>query len=413
MTSFSLLASLVAFLLVASLEARLDGREIPTNEGVLGATPCFTSNCHQAPGSTFNSGGSVTFNNLPGSFVPGQTYDIAVTITGGTVYGLQGVTVFSDNTQAGTLTPLTSGLTVHSPPDANGVQFLVHSLKPLNTATVNFRWTAPTNPKEANVIFKVASNSANNDISPTGDKINTRQATIPQQSGPALTEKLYFAQFADGAVDTVQLFSQVTLVNLSSTQAVTGKIEILDDNGNAIIVDGIGTQDTFEIAPGGSAVFKTDAMGEVQVGSAIVSSDFPLAGVILFAGTVGVAGVGSSQALQSFLAPMETDLENEIRTGIALMNLDGVEKTLQTELLDLNGQIVATGTVSRKEDPQKPLAPNGHIALFLDELNFEGSPDLSKFQGVLKVTASSGQIAATAIRQSPGEFATLPVAQPQ
>ena len=74
------------------------------------------------------------------------------------------------------------------------------------------------------------------------------------QAQQQLTEKLFFAQFADGAVDTVQLCSQVTLVNLSSTQAVTGKIEILDDSGKAIIVDGIGTQDTFRIAPGGSAL---------------------------------------------------------------------------------------------------------------------------------------------------------------
>ncbi|MFQ5928970.1 MAG: choice-of-anchor V domain-containing protein [Acidobacteriota bacterium] len=397
----------MAFLLVASLEARLDGREIPTNEGVLGATPCFTSNCHQAPGSTFNSGGSVTFNNLPGSFVPGQTYDIAVTITGGTVYGLQGVTVFSDNTQAGTLTPLTSGVTVHSPPDANGVQFLVHSLKPLNTGTVNFRWTAPTNPKEANVIFKVASNSANNSISPTGDKINTLQEIVPQQQ---LSEKLYFAQFADGG----GLFSQITLVNLSSTIAVNGKIEMFDDNGNPLLVGLNGpavTQLDFSITAAASAIFKTDGVGEVQVGSVIVSSDRPLAAVILFVGSgLGVAGVGSSQALQSFLAPMDMNVQKGILTGIAIMNLESTAQTIQVQLLDLDGNVVTSGTLGAG-----PLPGNGHIARFLNEedFQFQGSPDLSNFQGTLRVTASSGQIAATVIRQSPGEFATLPVAQPQ
>ncbi|MDA2939030.1 hypothetical protein MYX75_12315, partial [Acidobacteria bacterium AH-259-A15] len=226
-----------------------------------------------------------------------------------------------------------------------------------------------------------------------------------------LTQKLFFAQFADGG----GLFSQITLVNLSATGAVTGKIELFGDNGALLTVDLNGEivvgGKIFSIPAGGAAVFSTDGAGEVQTGAVIVSSDQPLAGVILFAG-LGVAGVGNSQPLQSFLAPMETDLQNGIRTGLAIMNLDVEEKTLQAELVDLGGNVVATGTASRAENPQ-PLAANGHIALFLDEFNWDVAPDLNNFRGVLKVTASIGQIAATVLRLNPGEFATLPVAQPQ
>ncbi|MDA2926346.1 hypothetical protein MYX78_03785 [Acidobacteria bacterium AH-259-G07] len=90
--SFGLVALFVGFLFVASVESRSDGAFIPFNNGVLGllgGTPCFVSGCHNASGGTFNMGGSVVFNNLPASFVPGQTYDIGITITGGTLYGFQ------------------------------------------------------------------------------------------------------------------------------------------------------------------------------------------------------------------------------------------------------------------------------------------------------------------------------------
>ncbi|MDA2930859.1 hypothetical protein MYX84_13095 [Acidobacteria bacterium AH-259-O06] len=401
----------VPFLFVASVQSRSDGRFISFNDGVLSTMPCFASNCHNATGGTFNMGGSVSFNNLPQSFVPGQSYDIGVTITEGVVYGLQVATIYSDNTQAGFLTPLTSGVI---PNTDNGIHFLVHSPVALNNGTVNFRWTAPISPKENTVIFKVASNSANNDFSRVFDKINTAQATIPQQEGPALTEKLYFAQFADGTAGSTQIFSQVTLMNLSSTTAVNGKIEILDDNGNPITVDlneeVVAGEKSFSIAAGGSAIFTTDRLGPIQAGSATVSSDGPLAGVILFAGSVGVAGVGSSQPLTSFIAPMDMDVQNGILTGIAVMNLESTAQTLQTELIDLNGNVVTTGTFGLQ-----PLAGQGHLARFLNEsdFQFQDSPDLSNFRGLLKVTASSGQIAATVIRQSPGEFAALPVAQRQ
>ena len=38
------------------------------------------------------------------------------------------------------------------------------------------------------------------------------------------------------------------------------------------------------------------------------------------------------------------------------------------------------------------------------------APDLMGFQGVLEVTPSNGQVAATVLRSSPGNLASLPVA---
>ena len=399
-TTFLFLAALFFFLFVTSVESRSAGTSIPSDEGVLSGLACV--GCHS--GSLSN--GSVQFNDLPNSFVPGTTYDISITMMGGSVYGFQLAAVFSDDTQAGTLAPMTSGVTTNT---VSGVQILVHS-STLSSGTVNFQWSAPTDPKENAVIFKVAANSANGNFSSSGDSISTLQATVPQQTPPPeLTEKLLFAQFADGS----GLSSEITLVNLSATEMVTGNIEILGDTGDPLTVDLNGEdvmgEQSFTVPAAGAALFATDGAGALQAGAVIVSSDQPLAGVVLFAGEgVGVAGVGSSPAVSSFIAPVEMDVPNGILTGVAIMNLENTTQTLQVELSDVSGASIATGTLGTS-----PLAANGHVARFLNdpEFQFSGSPDLSVFRGVLKVTASSGQIAGTIIRSSPGEFATLPVTE--
>ncbi|MEE8586215.1 MAG: hypothetical protein V3T83_15330 [Acidobacteriota bacterium] len=55
------------------------------------------------------------------------------------------------------------------------------------------------------------------------------------------------------------------------------------------------------IPEGGLRVFPTDGVGELQSGSVRVFSDTSLAGVIVFGGVVGLAGVGSSAPLDNGL----------------------------------------------------------------------------------------------------------------
>ena len=401
-----ILFSFLPLLFVASVGGRSDGREIPFDAGVLGNPGCFVSGCHMSAGSTLNQAGSVSFNNLPASFVPGETYDLGITMAGGSTYGFQVAVVFSDDTQAGTLMAVTEGTLVD---DVQGVQILTQT-SPLVTNSVDFQWLAPWEPKEESVIFfKVASNSANSNFSPTGDAINTLEVSIPQKL--ELTEKLFFAQFANGD----GLVSQISLMTLGFGKAVNAKLELLDDDGVPlnVVLNGemaAGETEIFRISAGGAVVFVSDGEGPLVPGSVTVSSDGPLSGVVLFDGgaiNLGVAGVGSSEPLASFRAPMESRSGDPvIRTGVAVMNLDAEEKTLQVQLIDLEGAIVGTGTIAAD-----PLAANGHIARFLDEFNWdEPAPDLTAFQGVLEVFPSNGQVAATVLRLSSGNLASLPVA---
>ena len=99
-------------------------------------------------------------------------------------------------------------------------------------------------------------------------------------------------------------------------------------------------------------------------------------------------------SIASLIAPISC-----FTVRVAVMNLDAEEKTLQVRLIDLEGTIVGTGTMTADL-----LAANGHIARFLDEFNWdEPAPGLTHFQGVLEVVPSNGQVAATVLRLSSGK----------
>lgn len=412
---YLLLAGFFLFVLTLPLGARKNGADLfPENNTVVkkGLTACSSDPaCHHAiAGSTFNQFGSLQLNGLPTTFEPRKVYDLELRITGTIdtkVYGFQLAAVHSsDTSQAGSFTRVTSGV---GQTTRDNVDFLFHSPAPLNSGTVFFKWTAPAQPK-GEVTFRVASNSANNNDDRSGDHINAKEFKVPL--AVAKDQKLYFAHFGDAQVGAaVQLISQVTLISTSDTAVTNATVEIRDDDGQLLTVemaDGSSFQGTRDIVipAKGSVVLKTSGKGsphrQLLQGSVTVSSDLPLEGVILFGGTIGVAGVGSSKSLKKFVAPVEMDAQASVNTGIAVINLETTDQTIQVELLNPNGQIVATGTLSIK--------PAGHVARFVGdpEFNWTVPPSLT-FQGTLRVTAT-GQIAATVIRQSPAEFATLPVA---
>ena len=209
-----ILSSFLSLLFVASVRGRSDGREIPFPGGVLADPGCFVSGCHLTTGGTLNQVGSVSFNKVPASFVPGETYDLGITMAGGSIYGFQLAAVFSDYTQAGALTAVTEETIVD---DVQGVQILTQT-SPLVANAVDFQWTAPMEPKEGSVFLKVASNSANGNFSPTGDAINTLEVSIPLGADTLTT----FVPVVLSAVGKNNSFftSELTLTNRGSEAAM-------------------------------------------------------------------------------------------------------------------------------------------------------------------------------------------------
>jgi hypothetical protein len=235
----------------------------------------------------------------------------------------------------------------------------------------------------------------------------------------ALEQKLYFAQFGDGAISGGQIISQISLFNPDTARPASARIVIQDDAGNPITValngEVVSGQKDVTVPPGGLRVFRTPGTGPVTVGSVSVTSDKVLAGVIVFGGSIGFTGVGSS-ALQfgGFVAPIETNTAQGISTGIAMMNLESTDMVVDLRLADTEGVQVATSrldTASKAGGPAgaEELKAGGHLARFVTEFNWTPQVDFSNFSGTL--TASfSGRAAATVLKTQPGQLTTLPVA---
>ncbi len=223
-------------------------------------------------------------------------------------------------------------------------------------------------------------------------------------SNPAVEHKLYFAHFGEGQGI---LSSQIMLMNLDRTRSAHARVLLKKDDGAGMSVDLNGAvvngETAVDLPAGGLKLLQTDGLGAAQAGSVTVISDRPLAGVILFGGTTGLAGVGNSVPLsKGFTAPVEA--KAGVNTGLAVMNLGSAAANLTFELFRQNNTLLATGS-------PMSLARDGHRALFLSEIQWSPAVDFSNFSGILRVTAPE-TLAAMVLRvqTAPLELAAMPVA---
>ncbi len=231
--------------------------------------------------------------------------------------------------------------------------------------------------------------------------------------GTALFQRhgLEFAQFADG----LGLFSQVVLFSLDDSAETQAHLVLLGDDGRArpiTFTDSVSHEPVpadgvldLSVPASGMRKLETDGSGSLTVGSVRVLSDRPLAGIVLFGGSSGLAGVGASTVSQSgFSAPLEVrkDAADEtVDTGIAVTNLESRAIVLTLTLRNPAGVLLATTTVE--------LPALGHLAKFVGEFaGWNPTLDLTTFTGILRVSFE-GRVAATVIQTRPGQFATMPI----
>ena len=113
-------------------------------------------------------------------------------------------------------------------------------------------------------------------------------------------------------------------------------------------------------------------------GSPIVSSVFTLVSNGI---TVTETGIATTGVAPSFRLFVETDSGHQLQTGIAIANAAASVAEIQFELLTLDGQ--SSGYAG-----STPLDPNGHMAVFLNEL--PGLKNLSSnFRGVLHISSNT------------------------
>ncbi len=231
--------------------------------------------------------------------------------------------------------------------------------------------------------------------------------------------KLYFPQFGNGG----GFISDLVLINPSATLMTSGQVDILDDDGQPLQV-GIAGESGDEARPAiadassqvssvqfsvparGAVTVSTDGQGDVVVGSAVVTPDSTLGGVVRFElPGIGIAGVGASPSLSRFIVPVRRE-SGGINTGIALYNTESIAVTLDLTLRDQQGQTLSNGTRTIVDFPA-----GGHLARFINEAELFPGADTDGFEGTLVVEVTGGKIAATALElgPEPGQFTTLPV----
>ncbi len=252
-------------------------------------------------------------------------------------------------------------------------------------------------------------------IQTRGDEFATMPvAALPDQTLAAAAfsrlagavQTLHFAQYGNGADAGFELFSELLALNLDDQAQASATLTLTDDEGALLpaVLNGMATtgEVDFMIPPSGLRRFRSDAMGQLVAGAAQIQSQDSLAGVVLFGGSLGLAGVGSSTPTSTgFRAPLETDTAAGTNTGIAVLNTTDLDTVLDLTVRDLDGTQLDTAVLM--------LGPGAHKALFLNEFAWQMDPDFSNFLGTLTAIPRSGSVTATVIQTRPGQFATLPV----
>ena len=224
--------------------------------------------------------------------------------------------------------------------------------------------------------------------------IFTTLPVVPLGTGSGNGESmLNFAHFANGDFGGTATSSDLVFVNVANS-AVSPAIYFYDQMGNmidaAMVVDemmeGVEVTEgvlmvTTEIASMGERTISTSGMGTGMVGSVKVVSDGPIGGVLRFdIPTIGVAGVGASEAVNSAIFPARR-MADGINTGAAIRNLESEMATV-TCLLRSGGQRIGEAVIN--------LTGNGQNSEFINEM-FPNA-NTNAFEGSVHCTAPSGMM---------------------
>ena len=205
---------------------------------------------------------------------------------------------------------------------------------------------------------------------------------------------LNFAHFANGVFGGVATSSDLVFVNVANT-AVSPAIYFYDQDGGMIaadmvvdaMMDGVEVDEDGalmvmdEIPAMGEMTISTSGMGAGVVGSVRVVSDGPIGGVLRFdIPTIGVAGVGASEAVNAAIFPARR-MAGGINTGAAIRNLESEAATVTCRLM-ADGQTMGEAVIS--------LAGNGQSSKFINEIFSSANTD--DFEGSVHCTAPEGSM---------------------
>lgn len=230
-------------------------------------------------------------------------------------------------------------------------------------------------------------------------------SSVPaQETEPS---RIYFPQFGNGDGFVSRLFlinpdrsqgAQARIVGRTSS-GLPFELHPAEGEGDPLILDL-----EVELAPGGTYLLETSGTGELQVGGLVVTSDIRLDGVVVFGGSFGLAGVQAADEFsEGLVGPVDHRLDENVRTGIAVQNLESFDVAFPTQLLNSGGEVVANADLT--------VPALGQLPLFIDEIPWDQPVDLGSFQGTLKIFGQglSAVMIQNRIVNGVSQFATVPV----
>ncbi|MBI3941235.1 MAG: hypothetical protein HY315_10405 [Acidobacteria bacterium] len=171
------------------------------------------------------------------------------------------------------------------------------------------------------------------------------------------------------------VITTVTLTNTNFDTPVTGTLGIFSQNGTPrmLAVEGLAPASSFQITipAGGSRTLTTTVGGNISLGMARFTSDFPAGGVVRFQIAGSQIGVLSSTPQDFGTLIYDTTGGNE--TGMAVANPGSAP--LNISLVHAGPDGVVLETVDPPE--LNPVAPNGQVSKFLPEFGLRQTANRS------------------------------------
>jgi hypothetical protein len=237
------------------------------------------------------------------------------------------------------------------------------------------------------------------------NRIAWTSAWVLLSAGLCLAQQtFYFPQVADGfdpPGTNSHWHTTIFLSNQGSTAVASGTVTLFQSNGSPMNISFVddrgqaaasGNQITFQIPPGQSRKYTSVSSGNLQVGYAVVTANAPIAGNAMFSHWTNppneqlIAEAAVPAASLLIKQAVFADTQFGFNTGFALANPSSSSIVVTFQLVDTDGQIVATAT--------QTLAPGQHMARFVTEIFGSVAP----MAGRLQITANTGSLAAMALR---------------
>lgn len=224
--------------------------------------------------------------------------------------------------------------------------------------------------------------------------------------------QLVFPQLGNGRVQaTGDSFQTLIVAANFSNQPANCRVSFFGDDGLPLTVpvDGSSVSSLeFDLGVGQQRQFETSGEGEVLVGWALLESDQPVGGAVVFGLRDGtgalVTEVGVPPADPGSDFTILADSLGETQTGIAFANPGPDPLRVTADLLNAAGGTVTSAEVD--------LAPHGHLAIFLNQL-FQNVAEIEGFLGSIRLRSPPGTpFAAMTLRSTGSLLTSLPTVAP-